>query len=186
MALTPLVDRPLSEELSWALFGFSPAAALVFVTSCPRSVADATTCATTAARGAGRGIRGPCSEYSLSPSPARSALLCWSMHHMPSAGGEPYIFGPYFLVPFGLAVAAILLEIGLVERQQGVAVSALLVPPILVFLTLVGHRADPTYQWFLERFVSRLGGTPFYLTMLISAGFYAYAALLRCRRHSTP
>ena len=52
----------------------------------------------------------------------------------------------------------------------------MLVPPILVFLTLVGHRADPTYQWFLERFVSGLGGTPFYLTMLISAGFYAYAA----------
>ena len=50
---------------------------------------------------------------------------------------------------------------------------------ILVSLTLVGHRAEPTYQWFLERFISRLGGTPFYLTTLISTGFFAYAALRR-------
>ena len=35
VALTPLVDRPRSEELSWALFGFSPAAALVFLTLLP-------------------------------------------------------------------------------------------------------------------------------------------------------
>ncbi len=179
MALTPLVDRPFSEELSWALFGFSPAAALVFLTLVPaiRRGRDYV-------RDNGSPWRWAWYPWTLFgvlafAVPARSALLCWSMHHVPSAGGEPYIFGPYFLVPFGLAVAAILLEIGLVERQQGVAVGALLVPPILVFLTLVGHRADPTYQWFLERFVSRLGGTPFYLTMLISAGFYAYAALRR-------
>ena len=35
VALTPLVDRPQSEGLSWALFGFSPAAALVFLTLLP-------------------------------------------------------------------------------------------------------------------------------------------------------
>ena len=35
VALTPLVARPRSEELSWALFGFSPAAALVFFTLLP-------------------------------------------------------------------------------------------------------------------------------------------------------
>ena len=52
-------------------------------------------------------------------------------------------------------------------------------PVILVALTLVGHRPEPTYQWFLERFVSRLGGTPFYLTLLAAAGFFAYAALRR-------
>ena len=179
MAITPLVDRPRSEELSWALFGFSPAAALVFLTLLP------------AIR---RGRDYVCDNGSpwrwawypwtlfgvlAFAVPARSALLCWSMHHVPSAGGEPYIFGPYFLVPFGLAIAVVLLEIGLVERRRGVAVGALLVPLILVFLTVVGHRADPTYQWFLERFISRLGGTPFYLTLLISAGFFAYAVLRR-------
>ncbi len=55
----------------------------------------------------------------------------------------------------------------------------MVVPAILVFLTLFGHRADPTYQWFLGRFISRLGGTPLYLTLLASAGFYAYAMVRR-------
>jgi hypothetical protein len=179
VALTPLVDRPRSEELSWALFGFSPAAALIFLTLLP-------------AIRRGRGYvhdNGSPWRWAWYPwtlfgvlafaVPARSALLCWSMHHVPSAGGEPYIFGPYFLVPIGLAIAVVLLEIGLVEKQRGVAAGALLVPLIMVSLTLVGHRAEPTYQWFLERFVSRLGGTPFYLTLLLSAGFFAYAALRR-------
>ena len=104
--------------------GFSPAAALVFLTLVPAIRRGRDYVRDNGSRRAGRGIRGPCSEYSLSPSLRGRRLLCWSMHHVPSAGGEPYIFGPYFLVPFGLAVAAILLEIGLVERQQGVAVSA--------------------------------------------------------------
>jgi hypothetical protein len=179
VALTPLVDRPHSEELSWALFGFSPAAALVFLTLLPaiRRGQDYV-------RDNGSPWRWAWYPWTLFgvlafAVPARSALLCWSMHHVPSAGSEPYIFGPYFLVPFGIAIAVVLLEIGLIERRRGATVGALLVPPILVFLTLVGHRADPTYHWFLDRFVSRLGGTPFYLTLLISAGFFAYAALRR-------
>ena len=179
MALTPLVDRPRSEELSWALFGFSPAAALIFLTLLPaiRRGRDYV-------QGNGSPWRWAWYPWTLFgvlafAVPARSALLCWSMHHVPSAGGEPYIFGLYFLVPFGFAIALVLLEIGLVERKRGVAVGALFVPLILDSLTLVGHRAEPTYQWFLERFVSRLGGTPFYLTLLGSAGFFAYAALRR-------
>ena len=35
VAITPLLDRPRSEALSWALFGFSPAAGLVFLTLLP-------------------------------------------------------------------------------------------------------------------------------------------------------
>ena len=121
VALTPLVDRPRSEELSWALFGFSPAAALIFLTLLPAI-----------RRGSGyvhdngspwRWAWYPWTLFGVLAFavPARSALLCWSMHHVPSAGGEPYIFGPYFLVPFGLAIAVVLLEIGLVERRRGVA-----------------------------------------------------------------
>ena len=56
---------------------------------------------------------------------------------------------------------------------------ALFVPAVLVLLTVVGHRADPMYQWFLGRFIARLGGTPLYLTLLASAAFYGYAALRR-------
>ena len=51
---------------------------------------------------------------------ARSAFLCWSMLHIPIGQVEPFNFGPYFLVPFGLALGVILPEIGLVERRPGV------------------------------------------------------------------
>lgn len=179
VAIVPLLDQPLSESLSWALFGFSPAAGLVFLTLLP------------AIRRGRDYVRENGSPWGWAWYPwtlfgvlgfavvARSALLAWSMHHMPSAETEPYIFGPYFLVPFGLAIATLLLEIALVERRRGVLFMAMFLPAALVLLTVIGHRADPMYQWFLGRFLDRLGGTPFYLALLASAGFYGYAALRR-------
>ena len=179
MAIAPLLDDPRSEALSWAMFGFSPAAGLVFLTLLP------------AIRRGRDYVRANGSPWGWAWYPwtlfgvlgfgvaARSALLCWSMHHMPLAATEPYIFGPYFLVPLGLALGVILLEIGLVERHGGVTRAAMVLPVILLLLTMVGHRGDPTYQWFLGRFISRFGGTPLYLTLLATAGFYAYAAARR-------
>jgi hypothetical protein len=179
VAITPFLDRPRSETLCWALFGFSPAAGLAFLTLLP------------AIRRGRDYVRDNGSPWGWAWYPwvlfgvlafgvgARSALLCWSMHHMPLGQTEPYIFGLYFLVPFGLAIGALLLEIGLFERQRSVLRLALILPAILVFLTVVGHRADPTYQWFLGRLIARLGGTPLFLTVLASVGFYAYAALRR-------
>jgi hypothetical protein len=52
---------------------------------------------------------------------ARSFLLCWSMQHVERTDPEQFIFGPYFLVPFLLSVAVLLLEIGLVARADGIA-----------------------------------------------------------------
>jgi hypothetical protein len=179
VAIVPLLDRPLSESLSWALFGFSPVAGLVFLTLLP------------AIRRGRNYVRDNGSPWRWAWYPwtlfgvlgfgvlARSALLCWSMHHTPAGETEPYIFGPYFLVPFGLAIGTLLLEIGLIERRRGVLHVALFLPAILIVLTVVGHRSDPMYQWFLERFMLRLGGTPFYLALLASAAFYGYAALKR-------
>ena len=161
------------------MFGFSPAASLVFLTLLP------------AVRRGRDYVRDNGSPWGWAWYPwtlfgvlsfgvaARSALLCWSMHHMPLAATEPYIFGPYFLVPLGLALGVLLLEIGLVERRVGVLRAAMVLPVILLLLTVVGHRDDPTYQWFLGQFISRLGGTPLYLTLLATAGFYAYAAVRR-------
>jgi hypothetical protein len=178
-AIVPLLDQPLSESLCWALFGFSPAAGLVFLTLIPAI-----------RRGRGYvGENGSPWRWAWYPWTlfgvlgfgvvARSALLAWSMHHIPSAETEPYIFGPYFLVPFGLAVALLLLEIAVVEKLRGVLGAAFVLPAILVLLTLFGHRADPMYIWFLGRFTDRLGGSPLYLTLLASAGFYGYAAFRR-------
>src|SRR5262249_22566439 len=111
--------------------------------------------------------------------PARAFLLCLSMHQPNSYPYDRLIFGPYFLAPFGLALAVLLLEVGLVSSRPGLLRVALAVPLGLVGLTLVGHRDDLIYQEFRDIFVSRLGGDPLYLTLLPSAGFYAYAALRR-------
>jgi hypothetical protein len=179
VAIVPIIDQPLSEWLCWALFGFSSAAGLVFLTLIP------------AIRRGRDYVQDSGSPWRWAWYPwtlfgllgfavgARSALLAWSMHHIPSAETEPYIFGPYFLVPFGFAVSMLLLEIALVEGRRGALIVAMLLPALLLLLTVVGHRADPIYQWFLSRFIERLGGTPLYLTLLACGGLYTYAALRR-------
>ena len=179
VALTPLLDDPGGEALPWALFGFTPAAGLVCLSLLP-------------AVHRGRAyVRDNGSPWPWAWYPwtlfgvlafgvvTRSAMLCWSMHHVGSAGSEPYLFGPYFLVPFLLPVGVLVLEIGRVEGSKGALRTALFFPPLLLILAAVGHRHEAVYEGFLTRFTTLFGGTPLYLTLLASAGFYAYAALKR-------
>ncbi|WP_165227101.1 hypothetical protein [Aquisphaera insulae] len=177
LALMPLLDGPRGEALSWALFGFSPAAGLVALTLIP---------AIRRGRDHGRPKGSGCPwRWAWYPWTlfgvlgfavlARIPLLCWSMDHPESAAAEPFIFAPYFLIPFLLAVAILLLEIGLVERKGDVLAIALAVPVALAVLAAVGHRDEPVYRLFLSQFSSRSGGTPFFLTLAASAIFYAYA-----------
>ena len=126
----------------------------------------------------------------VSLDPVRRARLRRSRRGRPCSAGrcttssgaetEPYIFGPYFLVPFLLAVAVLLLEIGLVERSRG-ALRAALALPAGPGRPGAGRRIAPRpstrASWRCSS--PRLGGTPLYLTLLASAGFYAYAALRR-------
>lgn len=179
LELRGLVDlnEPRSEALMWGLFGFSPVAGLVFLTLLPAIrrgpdyVADN-----------GSPWTWPLYPWTLFgvlafAVPGRAFLLCWSMQLLESADRDRLIFGPYFLVPFGLAIAVLLLEIGLVSNRRGAIWTALLMPVGLIALTLVGHRSDPIYQGMLRLFSERLGGDPLYVTLLAAAVFYAYAAL---------
>jgi hypothetical protein len=101
------------------------------------------------------------------------------MHLLAGADRDRLIFGPYFLVPFGLVVALLLLEIGLVSSSRATLQTALAIPMGLLLLAGVGHRDDPVYQGFLREFTHRLGGDPLYLTLLASVGFYLVATLRR-------
>jgi hypothetical protein len=178
-AISPLTARPRSEELMWVLFGFSTAAGLVFLTLLP------------AARRGPDYVRGNGSPWPWPLYPwslfvflgvavvGRAFLLCWSMHLLGAGDRDRLIFGPYFLVPFGLAVTVVLLEIGLTSRSRGTLRTALAMPLGLVALTLIGNRYDPIYRTFLGMFTARLGGDPLWVTLLACAAFYTYASLRR-------
>jgi hypothetical protein len=179
LALTPLLRQPRSEALMWGLFGFSSVAGLVFLTLLPAARRGPVYVV-----GNGSPWRWPLYPWVLfgvlaAAVPARAFLLCWSLHLLDGADLNRLIFGPYFVIPFGLAVAVLLLEIGLAPRGRDVLPVALLAPVGLVGLALAGHQPDQVYQGFLETFTGRLGGDPVALALVASAGFYAYAALRR-------
>jgi hypothetical protein len=176
LALRPLLARPDTATAHWALFGFSTAAGLAFLTLLPAI-----------RRGAA------CVQDNGSPWPwplypwslffflglgvcARSYYLCVSLHNVE---GFQSIFGPYFLVPFGFAVAALLLEGGLVSGRKGVARFALALPVGLVGLSMVGHRPDVVYERFLELFRAGMGVAPPAAALTMAVGFYGVAALRR-------
>ncbi len=169
----------LDDSLQWALFGFSPIAGLAFLTLLP-----AIRRGPAYVRGNGSPWPWPLYPWTLFgllglAVPARSFLLCYSMHLLDGPDHGRLIFGPYFVVPFGLCATIVLLELGLVLRSRpmlGVAIGA---PLGLAVLAMLGHRDDPVYQEFLTAFTQRLGATPVYLTLLAAAGFYGYAALRR-------
>jgi hypothetical protein len=172
-------DAPLDETLMWALFGFTPIAGLVFLTLLP-AIRRGTAYVQ---------INGSPWPWPLYPwtlfgllglaVPARSFLLCYSMHLVDGLNHGNLIFGLYFIVPFGLCAAVLLLEIGLVAGRRSVQRVALALPIVLALLAAIGHRGDPVYQEFLETFTTRLLGTPLFLTLVAATGFYMYAALRR-------
>jgi hypothetical protein len=179
LLLQPLVADPHGESLQWGLFGFSAVAGLIFLTLVP------------AVRAGDADLRHDVSPWTWPAYPwalfvmlavavpGRAWLLCWSMQLLDPARPELLIFGPYFLVPFGLALAVLVLEFGLVTGRSALLTVALVLPGVLVALASVGHRHDDLYQEFLGLFRLRLGCDPLTGTLLLVAGYYAYAALRR-------
>jgi hypothetical protein len=106
----------------------------------------------------------------------RSYYLAVSMHQV---GGLTTIFAPYFLVPVVFAVGVLVLEIGLVARSPVVVRIALSAPLGAVVLAGIACADEETALEFLADFRTILGGTPLFFTLVLSAGFYAWAALRR-------
>ena len=195
--------EPLGERGMWALFGFPAIAALLFLSLLP-------------ALRRGEDYLGevplpwPYYPWSLFvflgvAVVGRSVLLCWSMQPLGLSALDRLVFGPYFLVPLGFAIAILALEMGQVLKRSGPTRFAMLLPPALFFLAAIGHdpsdpayrylrvltissgsfRAfapvrmdpDPVYNKFLDLFSERLGADPLFWTLLLAAGFYGYAAL---------
>ncbi|MEI7684740.1 MAG: hypothetical protein WCL32_06910 [Planctomycetota bacterium] len=176
-ALSPFLDNPQAEAVQWGVFGFATTAGLAFLTLLP------------AIRRGADYVRdnGSPWEWPLYPwvvfgvfalaAPARAFLLCYSMHWLDRAQGAATIFDGYFLVPFGMCLAVLLLEAGLVSRNMIVKNTALLLPLALVALALAPLGHDRVASGFAAIVRQRLGGDPVFLTLALTAGFYFYAAL---------
>jgi hypothetical protein len=113
--LSSWIRDPESATLQWALFGFSPLAGIAFLALIPAI-----------RRGAGYLAKnGSPWPYPLYPWTlfgllavavcARASYLCVSFHFV---GKSNTIFGPYFLVPFLLAMEVLLVEAALVSRNE--------------------------------------------------------------------
>jgi hypothetical protein len=172
IALTPLLGDPDRPALQWALFGFSPAAALAVVTLAPAARRGAAAVAKN-----GSPWRWPLYPWSLFfvmviGLGVRAYSLCISFHYVE---GSRTIFGPYFLVPIGLAVSLVWLEIGLSSRRREVIFAACALPLLLAFVAAFGHRDDQVYRDFLAVFSRTLGGSPLFLSVTGSVLFLGYA-----------
>jgi hypothetical protein len=173
IALAPVLGEPESPRLQWALFGFSPLAGLVLLLLVPAARGGVALVAKN-----GSPWRWPLYPWSLFFLMAggvgvRCYSLCVSFHYV---GGSRTIFGPYFLVPIGLALALIWLEIGIAARRRGVMVVASLMPLALAFMATTGFRYEPVYLHFLDLFRETLGGSPVFLALVGAAAFHANAA----------
>jgi hypothetical protein len=183
--LTPLVDEPRGEALTWGLFGFPALAGVAFLTLLP-----AVRLGPAYVRANGSPWGWPLYPWTLfgllaAAVPARSFLLCLSMQLLNNDQRERSIFGPFFLVPFGLAIAILLLEIGIVSWNRKVLWTALVLPLGLASLTVLGHRDDPIYREFLDVFTDRFGVDPLAAILLASVAFSAYALLRRVPQAAT-
>jgi hypothetical protein len=179
LVLNLWVNQPRSEAMLWGLYGFGPVAGLIFLTLLP-----AIRRGPEYVRGNGSPWPWPLYPWTLFGMlalavPARSLLLCWSMHLLDNSDRDALVFGPHFLAPFGLAIAVLLLGIGLQARRRGPVAVALGLPALMVLFCLFGHRPDAIYGQFLEVFRDRVGGYPAFATLLAAGLFYGYAALRR-------
>jgi hypothetical protein len=182
LAMTPFLDRanPRNPGIMWGLFGFSSIAGLAFLTLIP-----AIRQGSSATRRNGSPWPWPLYPWSLFgllalAVPGRAILICYSMLLIDVADLYDMTFGPYFLVPFGLVLCALLLEAGLVTKRRSLILGALIAPLALVAMSMVGHRPEGVYQQFLNMFRDRFGGAdPVFMSLLAVATFYTYAAIRR-------
>jgi hypothetical protein len=98
------------------------------------------------------------------------------------ARGMESTFGPYYLVPFLLALLVLLLEFGIVERIRRLRYAAMCLAPGLVFLSIPGDSGSAAYRTFLMDLVDS-AGSPVYFTVVGLVVFYAYG-WLRGMKHS--
>jgi hypothetical protein len=182
IALTPFVRDPESPQLQWLLFAFSPLAGIAFLCLVP-----AIRCGHSALAKSGSPWPYPLYPWTLFGLLAaavcgRASYLCVSFHFVGMSnlvGRFDCIFGPYFLIPFLLALDVLLIEAAIVSRQRTMQRVAIAMLPGVLLLAVIVHRPDPIFRGFLDRFHETLGGTPLFFALLAVTSLYALAAVRR-------
>ncbi|MFO0802258.1 MAG: hypothetical protein U0791_03945 [Gemmataceae bacterium] len=174
--LASLARDPRSEAIQWSLFAFPSVAGVVFLTLLPAI-----------RRGpeyvSGNGSPWPWPFYPWSlfvflaiAVVGRSFLICKSFHLLDGQRITDTIFAPFFLVPFGFALAALVLELGLMAKHRGTQWIALGLPAAFVLLAGLVNRDGPAEE-FLSLFMRRAHASPMFLTLAGGCGFMSYAWL---------
>jgi hypothetical protein len=177
MWLASLARNPQSEVLLWSLFAFPAAAGAVFLTLLP-----AIRRGPEHLRNNGSPWPWPFYPWSLFAFLAaavigRSFLVCKSFHLLDSQSITDTIFAPFFLVPFGFALAVLLLELGITAKSRLTTAFALATPVLLVIVAGIGHRDEVAYRSFLDLFLERTRATPLFLALAATGFFHLYAWL---------
>jgi hypothetical protein len=183
VAIMPLVIDAWNRWLPWAVFGFSPAAAVALLTLLPAVRRGAAYVAAN-----GTPWPWPLFPWSLFvilgvAVVLRHYYLCLSFHPVPGAVST---FRPYFLVPPLWAANVLLIEstspfgVGAAPvgpRLRWARIAALLLPTCLPLLA--GYQRGITFwqREFLDQFVQQLGGTPLFFSLLAAMSLYGFAAV---------
>lgn len=181
-----LSHERLTDSLQWVLFLFPSAAAVLFLSLLPavRQGPDHVT------------ENGTPWNWPWFPWTAfgviaaavglRSFVLCltfgpdwpiWSYH----IGGRSIVFdtmwGPYFLVPLGLALLVMLMEMGKVTKNDRFLRRLITAAPMLLLLSLPWGNGVAFSNF--QQVVVRTVGSPIWLTTCLLLAFYAWAWLRR-------
>lgn len=169
--------------LSWRIYLFSPAVALVLISLLPAIRRGPSYVGNNGTpwnwpwfpwTAIGTVIAGLC---------IRSYAITLSFDPVLSVGYDeamklPSAFGGYFLVPILLAAALLLLESGIVTGNRQIERLAMAVPFACVLLSIPTGSPSAPYAEFLDLFTQRLA-SPVWLTAIASVGFLAYALFRR-------
>ncbi len=176
VAMAPLLIDAWNRRLPWAVFGFSPAAALVLLTLLPAVRRGAEY-----VRGAGTPWVWPWFPWTLFVALGlalglRHYSLCVSLHPVP---GMASTFRPYFLVPILFAANVLLLEGAITARHKGLQRISLILP--IGLLALAGYDGGMNFwhREFLNDLIETTGGTPLFYTLLAMVMMYLVAIARR-------
>jgi hypothetical protein len=172
--LASLARDPRSETLQWSLFAFASVAGAVFLTLLP-----AVCCGPEYVSDNGSPWPWPFHPWSLFVFLAfavvgRSFLVCKSFHLLDGQRITDTIFAPYFLVPFGFALAVLVLELGIVAKHRGTQWVALGMPAAFLLMAGIVNRDGPAEE-FLTLFMDGTYASPLFLTLVGGCGFTLYA-----------